>query len=378
MNSYIQHYPTSKHFEDVSELISEFQKHDDFRKFRHENSEGFIPPKDKFEKVRLKNNSFIFVPTDAQFTLFRGQNMFYENCKPTIYRKELNELELFVNHIKINELILLLNDYPVVKHVFIPEKFKVDYLGLAQHYGFMTDVIDFTSDLNIALFFATCVYNSTLDKYMPLMTDEKLTGYLYVYPLYKAIKNMKSLETFLSEKLQVIGLQPFFRPASQKGFSLKLNRDENLETLCYTFSYDKNDSLFFYEMFNSGNSLWIKDILADKAKLINISNAFSFDAFKLTIKSFGSKFKKATYYHNLLKSNNFKLHERKKLPWIFSKNEIEYILNQWDSRNSYLFWNSIVSRKMIIENVRYSEISIEEYSLQLMLRAFLGEDNKFI
>jgi hypothetical protein len=378
MNPYVQHYPTLKHYESVHELISEFQKFDNYRRFQHEDKLGFTPPKDKFEKVRLKDNSFILVPTDTQFTLYRGQNKFYENCKPTIHRRELNELDLFINQLKINELYLLLNEYPIVKHIFKPEKFKVDYLGLAQHYGMMTDVLDFTSDLYIALFFATCTYDSSLDKYIPLMTEESQTGYLYVFPLYKAFVSDKSFEDFFSNKLQIIGLQPFFRPAAQKGFSLKLEKDESLKTICYTFNYNKNDSLFFYEKFNEGNSLWIKDILTEKAKLIIDSFAFSFDAFNLSIKSIGTKFKKGSYYHSLLNTNSFKLCKRENLPWVFSENEIEKIAEQWDSSGSNLFWESVVSRQMIVDNVKYAEISIEAFSLQVLLRTFLGEDNKSI
>ena len=378
MNPYVQHYPTFQHFRSVHELLSEFQKFDNYRRFRHEDKSGFEPPKDKFEKIRLKDNSFILIPTDAQFTLYRGQNMYYENCKPTIYRNELNELNTFINQLKLNDLILLLNDYPIIKYIFKPEKFKVDYLGLAQHYGLMTDVLDFTSDLNIALFFATCFYDSTLDKYMPLKTEEVQTGYLYVYPLYRAIKSEKSFEDFLCDKLQVIGLQPFFRPAAQKGFSLKLNKDESLNTLCYTFNYNKKDSQFFFEKYKEGNSLWIKDILAEKAKLIINSFKFSFDSFNLSIKSTGTKFKKGSYYHSLLKANEIKLCKRENLPWFFSEKEIINIVEQWDSKNCDLFWDSVVTRKMIVDNVKYPEINIEEFTLQILLRTFIGEDNKLL
>lgn len=375
MNPYVQNYPTLQHFENVQELLSEFQKFDNYRRFQHEDKPGFTPPKDKFEKVRLKDNSFILIPTDTQFTLYRGQNTFFENCKPTIYRTEINELDFFINQLKLNELFLLLNEYPIIKHIFKQEKFKVDYLGLAQHYGLMTDVLDFTSDLNIALFFATCFYDSSLDRYIPLMTEEIQTGYLYVYPLYKAFVGEETFENFLCNKLQIIGLQPFFRPAAQKGFSLKLQKDESLNTLCYTFNYNKNDSQFFYEKYNEGNSLWIKDILAEKAKLIINSVTFSFDAFNLSIKSIGTKFKKGSYYHSLLNANGIKLCKRENLQWVFSEKEIESISEQWDSNGSNLFWESVVTRKVIVDNVRYAEIDIEQFSYQVLLRAFLGEDN---
>lgn len=213
---------------------------------------------------------------------------------------------------------------------------------------------------------------------MPLMTDEIQTGYLYVYPFYKALRSENSFELFLCDKLQVIGLQPFFRPAAQKGFSLKLQKNESLNTLCYTFNYNKRDSQFFYEKYNQGNSLWLKDILAEKVKMINNSLRFSFDAFHLSIKAIGTKLKKGSYYHSLLKTNSVKLCQREELPWMFSEEEIKNIAEQWDSKDADLFWNSIVTRRMIIDNVEYSEFSIKEFSLYFTLRLFLGEDNKLI
>ena len=67
--------------------------------------------------------------------------------------------------------------------------------------------------------------------------------------------------------------------------------------------------------------------------------------------------------------------KRENLPWVFSEKEIESISEQWDSNGSNLFWESVVTRKVIVDNVRYAEIDIEQFSYQVLLRAFLGEDN---
>lgn len=380
MNNFIQHYPEIQHFDNIHEVLTTFQKFDNFRQFPFETMPGFAAPKDKFEKIRLKDNSFILVPADAQFTLFRGQNKFYENCKPTIYRSEQNELDIFINQLRLNEFFLLLNDNPIIKHVFKPEKFKVDYWGLAQHYGLKTDLLDFTSDIQVALFFSTCRYDSNLDKYFPYTEDTTATGYLYVYPLYRGLSSDKNeFKDFFCNKLQVIGLQPFERPAAQKGFSLKLSEHECLEALSYSFTYNKNDSKQFYEKFNKGDFLWVQDILAEKTKQINFSNSYSFDAFNLTVKSVGTKYKKSSYYQKVLNSNGFSLLQREKLPWSFTKNELDKIAEYWDTEGSNMFWDSVVSRSNIIDNVKYPEISINQFTelllLLLLLRTFMAEDN---
>ena len=81
---------------------------------------------------------------------------------------------------RVVEFELMLKQYPAVRF-FEQEKLAVDYVGLAQHYGLLTDVLDLTSDVRTALFFAMCDYDLENDCYYPKSDDKEYVSYLYVW-----------------------------------------------------------------------------------------------------------------------------------------------------------------------------------------------------
>ena len=48
----------------------------------------------------------------------------------------------------------------------------VNFMALAQHYGFETHLLDLTNDFMTALFFATCYYDNQKGKFFPLLSDK--------------------------------------------------------------------------------------------------------------------------------------------------------------------------------------------------------------
>lgn len=105
---------------------------------------------------------------------------------------------------RIVEFELMLKQYPSVQF-FEQERFEVDYVGLAQHYGLNTSVLDLTSDINTALFFAMCDYNRVEDCYHPKHEDKAYIGYVYAYPVigevmtYQGMMKGKILQNSLSQ-----------------------------------------------------------------------------------------------------------------------------------------------------------------------------------
>lgn len=105
-------------------------------------------------KPNLKNRAF----------LFRGQSGFYDPSTPSLLRKKKGRF--VVENIFYEEFVLALKDHPLIRlfwdgielcgHRYF---FEVTYYGLAQHYGFKTRVMDLTSDLDVAKFFAVTDYN---------------------------------------------------------------------------------------------------------------------------------------------------------------------------------------------------------------------------
>ena len=74
-----------------------------------------------------------------------------------LYREEDKQTApyLFLERLREVEFTELIKNILSSKD-FRPAPFTVDFIGLAQHYGLKTDVLDLTNDLDVALFFAMC------------------------------------------------------------------------------------------------------------------------------------------------------------------------------------------------------------------------------
>lgn len=363
--------PKSQHYTDIATLHKEISSYEQTRLFEYEksNSPLFSIPKDKFEKIRISKDKFVLIPTAIMYsTLYRGQTQKHPNCLPTLRRQSLTDDELFLENLKNTEFELLLNTHPVVYGIFKKNGFVVDYLGLAQHYGLKTYMLDITIDFDIAMFFATCKYDEKTDKYYPQIESDENQGVLYAYSTFY---NLAS-ENFLSNELGVIGLQPFKRPAVQKGFSLNLSPGKHFNGVEYTFSYTPKDSLYYFELFNKGESLWIKDELADRVKLIKNCKYYSLHGLKVAVRRYAPKGKGVSYYHDYLHRNGYKLKKEEDLIWAFSQEDKNKIAEEWDKSENESFWNSIVRQKIISGGVTFEERDIKSLTVEMTLRHIQG------
>ena len=174
--------------------------------------------------------------------LYRGQSQFYENCVPNLFRdeKKVKDCQLeekanqFVDDvIQINELEVLLRQHPLVKlfeqgfyllHEFF--RFRVDYEGLSQHYYNRTPMLDLTSDMEVAKFFAVTWFNMKKDRYEKYNGDE--LGVLYYYDLAPDAFIPREGRNYYDE---TIGKQPFMRSGNQSGFLIRLDLGQNFNAL---------------------------------------------------------------------------------------------------------------------------------------------------
>lgn len=330
-------------------------------------------PINKFERIKIAENKYFLLPTSQMYsTLYRGQTKIFDNClpRPSLQREELEEDEIFIQNLKTTEFELMITKHPVVDSIFRKSGFFIDYLGLAQHYGLKTNLLDLTIDFDIAMFFATCYCNKKEDKYYPQMKPGNYTGVLYAHSTIAMC--FESKPAFLSRRLNVIGLQPFKRPAAQKGFSLKFNLGDKFQGYEYTFSYTQEDSLYYYELFNKGESLLVKDELADKTKLLRDSNEYSLHALIVAERLYSSRGKGVSYYQDYLQKKGFKCREKDKLLWTFSEKDKIRIAENWNKNENKSFWESIVRRKEIVGGVTYPERDLMSLSAELMLRHIGG------
>lgn len=163
--------------------------------------------------------------------LYRGQSQFFDVCVPSLFRNKENiaKRQFVSDIIQMDELEVLLRQHPLVRlfedgfyllNDFF--RFKVDYVGLSQHYYNNTPKLDLTSDMDVAKFFAVTWFNMDADRYEKYTGSE--LGVLYYYDLAPDAFTKRQGRNYLVE---TIGKQPFMRSGNQSGFLTQLALGEN-------------------------------------------------------------------------------------------------------------------------------------------------------
>ncbi|MEI7830042.1 MAG: FRG domain-containing protein [Prolixibacteraceae bacterium] len=329
----MQILPKKDHFETISELKVQIEScFDDFR-LPYEISDfnySFLNPSDNtFEVLVNEHKEKILIPDATHYPfLFRGQQKDHEPCLPTLYRNHTSDLQFFIERLRQVEFKILLDQHPVVNRFFKKYNFKIDGIGLAQHYGLKTDILDLTNDLDIAIFFALCHYNKENDSYEPISEEGIQKAIIFIVLPFVHINPKKG--TFLEEKISVIGLQPFERPGVQKGFSIHLEKGESLQAKKYSFNYTKSDSEYYFKKFDNGKKLWVDDVLAKKTKAIASKTEFSFITFNQACKLYLPKGLSKNKLSKQLNLSGINLSTQNSIS-TFSDLELENIKWKWNT-----------------------------------------------
>lgn len=241
-------------------------------------------------KPNLKNRAF----------LFRGQSGFYDPSTPSLLRKKKGRF--VVENIFYEEFVLALKDHPLIRlfwdgielceHRYF---FEVTYYGLAQHYGFKTRVMDLTSDLDVAKFFAVTDYNEKTNTYSPVI-DESRYGVFYYWD---NVRHPLAFQPIFGGNLSSIGLQVFPRSGRQKGFLFSMYREQNFNDIPFVryklFRHDAAISKQIYKMARRGKLYFPEDELSSLAQRIRCSKILSGKAFSKNLESNPKDDKNANY-----------------------------------------------------------------------------------
>ena len=209
----------------------------DFTKLFEEQSIRIIPPDSleypcaayfndaddsKFIMNKLMSGRYALKPNlrNHKF-LFRGETEFHSPCKPSLFRDP--KKKYFLDYmIHGDEMFYLILSHPLVQLLDLGVvlngelvRFEMNLYGLIQHYYNKSALLDLTSDMNVALFFATQKYDWKTDSYSPLTDESHEPGVLYFYD----IDPFRDFQMQPNEELlSTIGLQVFPRSGRQRGF----------------------------------------------------------------------------------------------------------------------------------------------------------------
>lgn len=285
----------------IDEIREDVKHFNEMHRFGAEKSDDpkakalFEPKEDSFEMIRGKESGkFFYFPAQLIYglQLFRGQHADWPHCLPTLYRDRLKDdrfvaptlLDIFIDRMRFVEFELMLKSHTFVKDWFEPCNTIVDYEGLAQHYGLNTEIIDFTADLEVALFFAICKYDNSDDSYHLPGNDFDHKGVIFVLnPVYYNPRGlMRNDINLFEDELRPIGLQPFERPALQKGYGLRLRGGKGLKRVRkYNFQYTDAEASDILEKFTSHNRLMVKDELIEPTRIIANKRQFARKVFSI-------------------------------------------------------------------------------------------------
>ena len=275
----------------------------------------------------------------------RGQNDEVVPCIPTIYRGNPNDAQIFLQRMRLVQFHYLLRSHPVVTHFFAKHHFLVDEEGLAQHYGLKTEVLDLTSNLDVALFFATCKYNGITDSYDYYHEPGIHEGVLYVFDPFRDNELVPSfqMDKYMNGKITPIGLQAFPRPGAQYGYALHIKKGESTKSWMYKFTFTSEESKYYFDLFQKGESLWIKDKLIGKTKKIAEQTSFSFRVFRETFDKYRpkgwskKKMKKALEIEGVILVKNQEM-------VLFDETEQREIVDEWNNHLGEATCNKIVRK----------------------------------
>lgn len=240
----------------------------------------------------------------SPFTYFRGQNRYYNQCYPSLFRYDGEKLEeeTVRSYFQTAEMILVMKTHPVIRFLettgITNDKLGnlplvVMYDGLAQHYGINTCYMDFTNDIWTAIFFATTQFEGK-DCHPRLVNEaediRERFGVIYRLNYDPRI----GFEDSTKEGIMPIGLQYFNRPGRQFGFVRKMSDVRDLHQVPRLerifFRHDNEVAKLLFSLSQFGKKYMPEDSLVGIVERICADDIFSIQTIELV---------RRIYYPNL-------------------------------------------------------------------------------
>ena len=199
--------------------------------------------------------------------MYRGQTQEYSRCIPTLARLEKIEDQFLAlcRRVAFEDAI---GEHPMVwmaeQAKLLDSPLYVDREGLAQHYGLATDMLDVTSNFDVACFFATCTWSHEDGRYQPVASDEA-SGVMY--RITTALVTGRNGTDDALGPVHIVGWQPLPRPDQQRAFVLKMKPGQDFTSLpsveTFHFQHQAHISYRIWSAFDQGDALFPTDAAAE-------------------------------------------------------------------------------------------------------------------
>lgn len=255
--------PKIEEYNNIIDLIKQFESCHPIIQAYHSGNK-ITRTNNNFQMYTLNGKIIILPNTGISFRYFRGEPAKYPTCKSSINR--LSKFDRLIAEIKKIEFIDIIKTFPAT--IFAEaDDHLVDYEALSQHYELKSNVIDLTSDIIVAAFFATNRYDEKKDEYVPV---EAGTGVIWFYDHSTSMDIQNS-------KFRFTGLQPFKRTEEQCAFSFYLSEGEDFSSFAHKvhFKQDPKIGKYIKDLFldNYNNKLFPSERISEIANVLRTSNS---------------------------------------------------------------------------------------------------------
>ena len=219
---------------------------------------------------------------------YRGENQVHNRSVPSLQRnlerlknEDERTIYRFISIMRMNEFRFFIDQFDIVQK-WREINLDVLYELLAQHYGLETQWMDITSDLEVALFFATCQWDHKNKCWRPL-TRREVESYKYgvIFHIPGHCANLNTMMTYNSQLefhhnhnvILPVGYQPFMRCHSQHAYAIymeqpfPLQEDSHFEKLHFQHSMQLSEEIF--HKMNEGKLIYPQEGLNDFDDIIN-------------------------------------------------------------------------------------------------------------
>ena len=234
---------------------------------------------------------------------YRGEHAYFRSSKASIYRQsnvdKPESVQALIDRLRLYQCWETLDRLDAVHHWGFS---KPNYMALAQHYGFKTMMIDITSDLKTALFFACCKFGKDR-KWHPLTNEDfahrnsrpgisKRDGDSRYGVLFRSPTEITDLRWCIepdgsaNEIIIPVGYQPMMRCSQQHGYMMlthsdyDLYRDKRFDK--FKFRLTEDICNWIYKEMDQGNAVYPNDDIPDispEIEALNNNTTFSQEVF---------------------------------------------------------------------------------------------------